>query len=652
MFRRGLFYLIYIDGYPKTSESELKFCPTLFIFKKLICRLGTESNKFIFYFMKTFTCRMLLITVGLIAWMSGNAQTAINGGDVSGKWTKAESPYQVNGNITVAQGTTLKIDPGVTVYFSNNSALTINGQLLAEGTANDSIIFTALSNDYWGGLIFSVAEENESIIKYASIEDVNRGSYGAVAIISGTVTLSNSAISNNTATAIAAHHDSYGGGIYISGGTVTLNNNIISNNIVTANYSYNYGGGIYITDGTVTLNDNVISNNTASLGGGVYIGGGNVTLNNNNVISNNQGGIYAVKGTLSLSNNTISGNGSQGISIINSTADIIGNDISNNNGGVSITNSSVVTMRNNTVKNNVFNDSYGGGIYMDGSTVDMYNNIISGNSAITAGAGVYVSNMIAGIRNNVISNNKHAASKSGNGGGICLSNSSSMIINNTIAYNDAENGGGMYCAAGSSPVVIDNIIYGNTSSLSSQVFINDNNSAPKMLYNLNQSGSLGLAAGVNYNWDANYDASNFDDNPQFVNYALQNYRLKDTSPCINAGIEDVTGLGLPDTDADGNARIFDGRIDIGAYEYGAPKTGIEKPAVQQNLIVYPNPSRDGIFQIITNSNEINWTVYDMKGAQISKGNTPSVDLSFCSKGIYVIKAQSGKNVVTGKLVKL
>jgi len=182
--------------------------------------------------------------------------------------------------------------------------------------------------------------------------------------------------------------------------------------------------------------------------------------------------------------------------------------------------------------------------------------------------------------------------------------------------------------------------------------INDNNSAPKMLYNLNQSGSLGLAAGVNYNWDANYDMSNFDDNPQFVNYALQNYRLKDTSPCINAGIEDVTGLGLPDVDADGNARIFDGRIDIGAYEYVAPKTGIEPPAVQQNLMVYPNPSRDGIFQIITNNNEINWTVYDMKGAQISKGNTPSVDLSFCQKGIYVIKAQSGKNIVTGKLVKL
>ena len=528
--------------------------------------------------MKTFTRKMaLLVLVGLIAWMNGNAQTIINGGNVSGKWTKAESPYQVNGNITVAQGTTLEIEPGVTAAFANGAGLIINGQLLAEGTSDDNIVFTEqVAGAHWRGLIFSAMGESESVVKYASIK------YTYYYYSDGW-----------------GHYDMNYGGVYITSGTVTLSNNDISNNS-----SYAGTGGVYITGGTVTLSNNTISNNSYR---GINIGGGTVTLSNN--------------------------------------------DISNNNGGISIINSSVVTMRNNTVRNNVYTSSNGGGIYMENSTVDMYNNIISGNSAISAGGGVYVNNMIAGIRNNVISNNKHAVSKSGNGGGISLYNSSSMIINNTIAYNDAENGGGMYCAAGSSPVVIDNIIYGNTSSLESQVFINDNNSAPKMLYNLNQCGCLGYAAGVNYNWDANYDASNFDANPQFVNYALQNYRLKDTSPCINAGIEDVTGLGLPSADVDGNIRIYGGRIDIGAYEYGAP-TGIENVTVQQQLMIYPNPSHDGIFKLATDSNNINWAVYDMKGMQISKGNTPLVDLSFFQKGIYVIKVQTGKNIVTGKLVKL
>ena len=655
--------------------------------------------------MKFRTKMMLLISVGLMAGMTGNAQTIINGGEVSGKWTKAESPYQVNGNITVTQGTTLEIEPGVTVEFWGYTGLTINGQLLAEGTQSDSIVFTRQSDyPYWGGLTFSAQGESESVVKYASIKNVS--SNGVVIITAGTVTLSNNTISNNT-----------GSGVYISSGTVTISNNTISNN---AGY---YVGGVYIATGNITLSDNEISNNTASAnynysyggGGGIYIADGIITMEGNNILNNtsNYWGFYAAKGTISLtnntiddlnmsnvelkalqgnkftktvsfansilsgninnctfnsialsnntgkleiSNNTISGNtSSQGISISNSTADIIGNDISNNNGGVSITNSSVVTMRDNTVKNNVFTNSYtGGGIYMDKSTVNMYNNVVSGNSAMQAGGGIYVSNMIANILNNVITNNKHAVSKSGNGGGISLSNSSSMIINNTIAYNDAENGGGMYCAAGSSPVVIDNILYGNTSSLESQVYINDNNSAPKMLYNLNQTNTLGYAAGVNYNWDANYDASNFDANPQFVNYALQNYRLKDTSPCINAGIEDVTGLNLPDTDIDGNTRIYDGRIDIGAYEYGTPKTetGIKNTTVQQHLAIYPNPSRDGIFQLATDNNEVNWTVYDMKGAQISQGNTPLVDLSFCQKGIYIIKVQTGKDRITAKLVKL
>ena len=311
-----------------------------------------------------------------------------------------------------------------------------------------------------------------------------------------------------------------------------------------------------------------------------------------------------------------------------------------------------ITLNNNTISNNIASGSYGGGICMDKSTVNMYNNIISGNSSTAYGGGVYVSNMIANIHNNVISNNKHAAAKSGNGGGISLYNSNSMIINNTIAYNDAEKGGGMYCSYGSSPVVINNIIYGNTSSVEEQVYVNDNNSAPKMLYNLNQCDCLGITVGVKYNWEANYDDSNFDANPRFVNYALQNYRLQSNSPCINAGIKDVTGLGLPNVDIDGNVRIYGGRIDLGAYEYGAPPSGIENVAIQNQLIVYPNPSHNGIFQLATNSNEIHWTVFDMKGKQILQGNTSLVDLSFSAKGVYVIKLQTDKDIVASKLVRL
>ena len=125
--------------------------------------------------------------------------------------------------------------------------------------------------------------------------------------------------------------------------------------------------------------------------------------------------------------------------------------------------------------------------------------------------------------------------------------------------------------------------------------------------------------------------------------------MKSTSPCINAGITDTTGLSLPSVDLDGNARIYGGRIDLGAYEYGSSPTGI-KPAVagQNAAVVFPNPSLDGIFYIIANANKIEWTVYDLNGKQLLTGNQPLVDLSAFGKGIYILKTGNR----TAKLIRL
>ena len=54
--------------------------------------------------------------------------------------------------------------------------------------------------------------------------------------------------------------------------------------------------------------------------------------------------------------------------------------------------------------------------------------------------------------------------------------------------------------------------------------------------------------------------------PLFVNLANADYHLQSGSPCINAGLADTAGLGLPSTDYEGNARIVGGTIDMGIYE--------------------------------------------------------------------------------------
>jgi YD repeat-containing protein len=68
-------------------------------------------------------------------------------------WTVANSPYVLDGNITVASAATLTIEPGVIVKLNGTSrTMTVNGTLKASGTAESGrIIFTSYQDDSAGG---------------------------------------------------------------------------------------------------------------------------------------------------------------------------------------------------------------------------------------------------------------------------------------------------------------------------------------------------------------------------------------------------------------------------------------------------------------------------------------------------------------------
>ena len=69
------------------------------------------------------------------------AATNISGGNVSGTWDIAGSPYLIGGDITVPDSTTLSIEPGVEVLFQSWYSLTVNGTLIADGTESAPILF-------------------------------------------------------------------------------------------------------------------------------------------------------------------------------------------------------------------------------------------------------------------------------------------------------------------------------------------------------------------------------------------------------------------------------------------------------------------------------------------------------------------------------
>jgi len=181
--------------------------------------------------------------------------------------------------------------------------------------------------------------------------------------------------------------DNSGGGIYISNtGTLTLTNSTVSDNTAQVGGGINNSGTLTLTDstvsdnsdggisnnGTLTLTDSTVSDNTAQVGGGIT-NNGTLTLTNSTVSGNTAqvyGGGISNNGTLTLTNGTVSGNNA-------------GRD----GGGIYISNTGTLTLTNGTVSGNTVGRD-GGGIYNSG-TLTLTNGTVSGNTAIDEGYGIY-----------------------------------------------------------------------------------------------------------------------------------------------------------------------------------------------------------------------------------------------------------------------
>ena len=67
-------------------------------------------------------------------------------------WTEYWSPYVISGyGLTVAEGATLTISPGVIVKFMDGSLLDVYGSLVADGASGQEITFTSWKDDSVGG---------------------------------------------------------------------------------------------------------------------------------------------------------------------------------------------------------------------------------------------------------------------------------------------------------------------------------------------------------------------------------------------------------------------------------------------------------------------------------------------------------------------
>jgi len=286
-------------------------------------------------FLITIIVFVLVIAEGIQPIMAQNFTPVIGIINQDITWTKANSPYNLEGNTLVANGVTLTIQPGVTVNL-NTYYIQVNGTLIARGNNANPIYFSD------GQITFTQSSTDWN-------ESTGIGSIIENAVLNSTLTLNNSP---------KIHNDTVYSAINIQRTTGVP---IISNNTIK--------GGISVAGNGMPI----ISNNTF-LDQGISLFAANATVSGN-TISGCSTGIIAY---------TQFWDDSHQDAWANSTSLIEGNLIVNNTIGVQVSEQQGSKLgspivRNNTVTKNAI------GIYLtwiglSGPNPTILNNNIYNNS--------------------------------------------------------------------------------------------------------------------------------------------------------------------------------------------------------------------------------------------------------------------------------
>ncbi|MGP1420102.1 MAG: hypothetical protein ACTTKI_00730 [Tannerella sp.] len=217
----------------------------------------------------------------------------------------------------------------------------------------------------------------------------------------------------------------------------------------------------------------------------------------------------------------------------------------------------------------------GAGIFNDNGSPTIVNCAIRGNAATHEGGGVYtLSRGTCATGSPLFMNTEISGNTARRGAGLYNEGGKTGLLNVTISGNHAtESGAGMYNAQTSGVQVINTIIHDNRTT-AEQMLPNIVNMGVGTEYRFcliegadisNAWNLLGTDAEKNISGEPYFVKSGFNKNGSMV---TGNYRLRDArsvvydagwnSPVIKAGLS---------KDLAGRDRIYDSRVDIGAYEF-------------------------------------------------------------------------------------
>jgi hypothetical protein len=302
-----------------------------------------------------------------------------------------------------------------------------------------------------------------------------------------------------------------------------------------------------------------------------------------------------------------------------------------------------------------YSNYWGGGLRSAESRIHMFSCRFISNQAAGQGGGIEIIDPIDLILTNCtfIKNTVYDG-----GGGIGIvdfaarPNSVAFISNCTFSDNTASYGTTI-SVQDLNELRITNSIFWNsevstTNMIHMDYYYNDDTMITRINHSNIQGGDVSIV-GEGGRALLKWEDGNITTDPAFIDPASNDYSLNWNSPCIEAGKEDTTGLHLPETDLNGDPRIVNPRIDMGAYEFQFPvglttnKTDANSfkiyPAVTKSIVTVEFPGyltgKSGLIKIYS-ANGI-----QMEEMKLDPGmNKIEIDVSGFSSGIYFVTCQS------------